>query len=183
MVAVSKKPQRRNQEPSYAVDLHYVAAVFGVHERTVQRMAKDGMPVIGRGKYDIRACVQWQITQVSEKERTSGDLNPRDLLAIAQRQRVELEIAQLRNTLIPQDLVGRVFNGVAAMIAGQLEGIGPRMAGELADVDDPALIQARLTEEARAIRSAIAESLKDYGSLIEAELDAEHLAAQEPVDD
>jgi phage terminase Nu1 subunit (DNA packaging protein) len=143
-----------------------VAEVFGVTGRTVQRMVKDGLPQPARGKYDVRACVQWKLTQVTEEQTSTGELTPRDELAIAQRKKVELETAQLRATLLPRDLVTRAMNQVAALVAAQLDGLAPRLAGELADMHDPQQIQAALLREARTTRSAIAQAMRELGDSV-----------------
>lgn len=144
-----------------------IAAIFGVADRTIQRLVKEGLPQIGHGKYDVRQCVQWQFDRLREEAAERGTLNPRDELAIAQRIRVELETEQLRGTLLPRDLVTRAFNQVAALVASQLDGLGPRLAGELADMHDPQQVQATLLREARATRAAIAQAMRDFGQTVE----------------
>lgn len=144
-----------------------IALFFGVSDRQVRNYVKEGMPQLARGKFDSIACVRWKLGQISDERENEAGLTPRDELAIAQKERVELEIAQLRGTLIQRDLVSRAMNQVAALVASQLDGIGPRLAGELADMDDPAAVQSALFREARAVRSAIAQALRDFGATVE----------------
>lgn len=143
-----------------------MAKVFGVADRTIQRMVKEGMPQAARGAYDIRACVQWQLAELERNDAASGGMTPRDELAIAQRRKVELETEQLRLTLVPREMAERAMNEIAAIIASQLDGLGPRLAGELADSDDPAWIQARLFTETRTLRASIAQAIKNFGATV-----------------
>lgn len=145
-----------------------IAEIFGVTDRSVQRMLRDGMPQAARGRYDVRACVRWKIDQITNELSSNRPSGERDLLAAAQRERVNLEVAQMRGELMPRELVERALNQIATLISGQLDSLGPRMAGELADSDDPAWVQDRLFAETRALRSAIAQSLRLLGADIRA---------------
>lgn len=157
----------KKNEPQFVVSVADIAAIFGVADRTIQRLVKDGLPQIGHGKYDIRQCVQWQFGQIRSENAARGDMTPRDELAVAQRAKVELETAQLRGTLLPRDLVARAMNQVAALVASQLDGMAPRLAGELADMTEPQQIQSTLLREARAVRGAIAQAMRELGQSVE----------------
>lgn len=157
----------KKTDARFVVPVTDIAAIFGVADRTIQRLVKEGLPQIGHGKYDVRQCVQWQFGQLRSEAATREGLNPRDELAIAQKERVGLEIAQLRGTLIPRDLVSRAMNQVAALVSSQLDGLAPRLAGELADMTDPQQIQATLLREARTTRTAIAQAMRELGQHVE----------------
>lgn len=144
-----------------------IALFFGVSDRQVRNYVKEGMPQLARGKFDSIACVRWKLGQISDERENEAGLTPRDELAIAQKERVELEIAQLRGTLIPRDLVSRAMNQVAALVSSQLDGLAPRLAGELADMTDPQQIQATLLREARTTRAAIAQAMRELGQHVE----------------
>lgn len=157
----------KKSESRFVVPVADIAAIFGVADRTIQRMVKEGLPQIGHGKYDVRQCVQWQFGQLRSETAKRGEMTPRDELAIAQRAKVELETEQLRATLLPRDLVTRAMNQVAAIVASQLDGLAPRLAGELADMNDPQQIQATLLREARSVRGAIAQAMRELGQNVE----------------
>lgn len=139
-------------------------------EKTIRNWVADGMPQIGHGKYDLAACVQWKIDQVAsdsaEEEPDSATDSARRELYIAQRHKIELEIAERRRELLPAALVDQTLSAIASVASSQLDSLGPRMAGELADSDDPAWIQQRLFTECRAIRSAIAEQVRQMSEEI-----------------
>lgn len=158
------------------MSVNQIADILGVTRRTINRMVTAGMPQAGHGKYDMRACVQWKLDQVAGAAAEEGvdgatDSARRELY-IAQRHKIELEIAERRRELLPAALVDHTMASVASVAASQLDSLGPRMAGELADSDDPAWIQSRLLLECRAIRQSIAEQIRQMSDAIaEQEID------------
>jgi len=142
-----------------------IAEILGVDQRSITNYVKQGMPQAGRSCFDIREVYTWalrrEVERIDRKAPTTD--TPRDLLAIAQREKVSLETEIMRKSMLPSDLVAVVVNRIAATVAAQLDALAPRLAGELADVDDPKQIQATLHREARATRRAIAESLRELG--------------------
>lgn len=153
--------------PPFGHRLPQLAEVFGITQQQVRNLVKNGMPQAGPGLYDSRVCFPWRVNQLLENVASTGGDSPRDALAIAQRAKIELETAQLRGTLLPRDLVNRAMNQVAALVASQLDGLAPRLAGELADMSDPQQIQATLLREARSVRGAIAQAMRELGQNVE----------------
>lgn len=151
---------------SFVCGAEEIGLLLGVSDRQVRNYVKEGMPQVARGKFDSIACVQWKLSQISDERLNDEGLSPRDELAIAQRAKVELETEQLRATLLPRDLVTRAMNQVAALVASQLDGLAPRLAGELADMNDPQQIQTALLREARTARSAIAQAMREFGQAV-----------------
>lgn len=148
-----------------------IAKIFSVTERSITNYRREGMPQVSRGVFDVRECVAWWSLRIEEhterKTKPKGD-TPRDQLARAQTERVLLDIEQLRRSLLPRVETERVLCGVAALVAAQLDGMAPRLAGVLADLDDPAEIQTVLFREARAVRAAIAQALRDLAENVTA---------------
>ncbi len=153
-----------------------LAEIFAVTVRSLSNYVSEGMPQTGRGRYPVAACCRWWLDRELERERerlaarlSNSAPTPRDELAIAQRLKIELETELMRKRLLPAELTARALNGMASLIATQLDSLGPRLAGELADIDDPAVIQDRIFAEARAIRRAIAEAIRSFGAELVAE--------------
>lgn len=146
-----------------------LAALVGVSDRTVHRLVGQGMPQLGHGKYDACACVQWLIERERGTQAEGSDRSEtiRTELVEAQRDRVRIEIEQLRGTLLPRDLVAQVLARIASLTASQLDSLAPRLAGTLADESDPRRVQDMLLREARAVRLAIAEAMRELASGIE----------------
>lgn len=141
-----------------------LAEAFGVSDRTVTRLVRRGMPRLKHGTYDVRACVRWQLAQLKVDEPTG--LSAQDELAIAQHARVELETAQKRASLLPVELARLVLAQLAAIAGDELEAVAD-CAGELAELEDPQRIQARLHARTRETRRAIAGRLAALAADVE----------------
>ncbi len=150
---------------SHIVTADFLAEVFGVGRSMVYKYQDQGMPRRARGEYDLRACVQWMIAHVSKR---SGGDDPEDLTAArlelvrAQTDGQVLENRRRAGELLPVDQVSRVLNEMAVIVSGQLDGLGPRCAGTLAGVHEPADIQGILFDECRDIRASIASAVQEF---------------------
>lgn len=150
-----------------------VARLFGVTVMTVSNWVDEGMPKSVRGQYDADACVQWYRARMDRKhaERdAAGDA--KEQLTRAQVERTQLEVQQLRGELVEATEFQRVVNQAATVIASQLDGLGPRVAGELAGMTDVAAIQSVIFRETRAIRSSIADAVAAFADTVEEEAQA-----------
>lgn len=138
-----------------------MAEILDVTPQRIGQLVKKGMPKFSRGQYDAAACVQWYI----ERLRAVGSDDPEKLklerLKLYQSQRVktDLENARTRREVIDADEVAIALNELAAIYASQLDAIGGRLANELSGMTDPGIILDKLTDEARAIRAAVANKI------------------------
>lgn len=145
-----------------------LARILGLSDTMINRLNKDGMPKVSHGSYDLATCVQWYIQTWRDRAEGShvGNLwDEKKKQVIAQTERTELENAKLRGELIPRDVVNKTLNDVAVIISTQLDGLGARTSGIVAEMNDPGLIQGVLFDEARSIRAAIARSISDYAAM------------------
>lgn len=89
-----------------------IADLFGVSRETIDNWQKEGMPVAARGgpgipnQYDASRCVAWRIKSELEKIK---DTNPQARLASVRADTLELDIAAMRQTLIPIAKVQPLF--------------------------------------------------------------------------
>ncbi len=141
-----------------------LAELLLVNRRTIQRFATENdMPRESKNRFHTVSCVRWYIEHISAKSGSSDKsiIEERRLLIRTQRLRHELEIARRRGELIDADSVGQVLNQMAVIFSTQLEGLGARMAAELAATTDPVDIQRALQDECRAIRTATSAGALD----------------------
>lgn len=147
-----------------AVDVETVARALNLSPRRVQQLAAEGLPRIGKGEYDLGACMAWYIkylqriieqrarddgTSVSTltSERIRGAREAADKAAIDNRRR--------RGELVETEFVGALLRDIAADISARLEGLPGRLANAI-DGIDPTERRARFLAECREIRSGIA---------------------------
>lgn len=146
-----------------------IAEALGCTARNVSHLVADGLPRRADGRFDLKAVFQWQAARLKVKAAASVDRSQaiKDRLVEAQRQKIDLEIAAMRGQMIPLATCGVVLNRIASLVATQLDSLGPRLAGELADEDDPRKVQAALLREGRATRRAISEALRELSRDVE----------------
>lgn len=153
-----------------------LATLLGVVRETITRFAKvEGMPKAERGKYHVKECFDWFLDRERGKSSKDApaDKKARMLVARQQELRYKIENAEKLNELLPADLVQNAINQMASTLANQLDGLGPRMAAELAQIDDPAIVQRKLFDECRSIRSAATAALATIAGDIDSERDTQ----------
>lgn len=121
------------------------------------------MPSVGRDKYDLRDAVKWWADEIKAPAKSTTEVTARSKLAEAQREKVELEIAEKKAQLIPADKVQNMFMEVATSIATLHDGFAPRNAAILADDGDAGSIQRYLFTEMRNMREEIARNFEKIG--------------------
>lgn len=163
-----------------------LADLLGKSERWVSKLIEEGLPTQGGGgrgvavQIDSQAAIEWLILR--EVRREIGDegddeegLNSTStedrLLKRARREKLQLEIDQVRGRLIPNETFVDLMTSIAAVYATQLDSLPSRCAADLAIIDDPALIRARLFEETRAVRAATADRLERRSRELSADVD------------
>lgn len=136
------------------------ATLFGVSERSLHRFRAQGLPTVGRGRYHLPSVYRWFAENATAKSRDpDAPLTPRDELAIAQRRKVELETAQLRDRLLPADQVREVFDRMSTVILAEMDRL-PEVAEALLEETNPTRAQVLLHAHTRALRREIAAGLR-----------------------
>lgn len=116
-----------------------IAKLLDMTERRVQQLATEGvLPKASHGKYPLYACVHAYIRYLRGSDADDGDDGEsgnrlsgtveRAKLARAQRQKIELETAALRETLLPAADVAREWADLVGRARAKLLGLPPRLA-------------------------------------------------------
>lgn len=152
-----------------------LADLLGKSERWISKLIEEGLPTCGGGgrgvavQIDSQAAIDWLIAREMRRELGDEDedadgaasASTEDrMLKRARREKLQIEIDHARSLLIPVDAVIFFHTTIAAVYATQLDALASRMASELAVIDDPAAIRARLFEESRRIRASTADRLE-----------------------
>lgn len=152
-----------------------LADLLGKSPRWISKLIEQGLPTSGGGgrgvevQIDSQAAIEWLI--LHEVRREMGDEGEDEegvssastedrLLKRARREKLQLEIDQVRGRLVPIDAVVAINTSIAAVYATQLDALPSRCSADLAVIDDPALVRSRLFEETRRIRAATADRLE-----------------------
>ena len=152
-----------------------LADLLGKSPRWISKLIEQGLPTSGGGgrgvevQIDSQAAIEWLILhevrremgdEGEEEEGVSSASTEDRLLKRARREKLQLEIDQVRGRLVPIDAVVAINTSIAAVYATQLDALPSRCSADLAVLDDPAIIRNRLFEETRRIRAATADRLE-----------------------
>lgn len=164
-----------------------LADLLGKSPRWISKLIDDGLPVAGGGgrgvevQIDSQAAIEWLVSREVRRELgeegededglSSASTEDR-LLKRARREKLQLEIDRERGRLLPGDTVAQILISVAAVYATQLDALPSRCAADLAVIDDPATIRARVFEETRRIRAATADRLERRARELAADADS-----------
>lgn len=165
-----------------------LAELIGKSERWVGKLIEEGLPIAGGGgkgvavQIDSQAAIEWLIAHALRKEigddededggPGTGSASSEDrLLKRARREKLQIEIDAARGRLVPIDAVITLASSIAAVYATQLDSLASRCASDLAVLDDPAAVRARLFEETRRVRAATAERLEHRARAFATQID------------
>ena len=147
--------------------LHKVAVIarfLNLTERRVQQLARDGIiPKAEKGKYDLVRCVQQYVRYLQDRAYGNADA-PRDThherarLIKAQADKTELEVAALRNQLIPIEAIEHDWMQQVSACRMRLLAIPSKSAFQIAALKEPSEIERFLK---RAIYEALSELAHD----------------------
>lgn len=142
-----------------------VIKLLGISQSHFHNLQKAGVfKPLSRGIYDLREVIKAWAKYHSDGKSSGDAAEEKKLLTIAQRKRIELDLAERQRKLVPLDEAQAAFNESMIIVASQLDALPGRAAGELAGLSDPALIRAWLFDETRRIRDAAAQHLEGFAA-------------------
>jgi hypothetical protein len=141
-----------------------IAALAGMTVRHFNRLVRGGyVAKARRGFYAIDKAVPALIAYYSQGREGSGEMAAEKLrLAGAQRREIEQRVAIRARDLIPADAARAAFEAAMALIGSQLDGLGGRIAADVAAQADPAICKKVIFDETRRIRAAAAAELEAF---------------------
>ena len=137
-----------------------VASIFGVTERRIQQLAKDGIiPKPVKGNYELIGCVQGYIAFMQERAfgKDSGALDAhqeRARLLKAQADKTELEVQTLNGQLIPSAEVEAGWSALVVAFRSRLLGLPTRGAHQV-------IGKTEFHEVENALRELVQEALTE----------------------
>ena len=151
------------------VTISEFAAMFEYSQQRVSDMVAQGMPASPghRGKarqIHLRAALDWLIRREVEKFKTPDGGETMEEAEL-RKARADADIAALKaaeqaGKVVELEHVEATVERAMVMCAGQLDGLGGRVAARLAAESDPAVVRQVLFDECRRIRAAIAAELE-----------------------
>jgi hypothetical protein len=144
------------------------AGVLDISRRQFDRLLASKVLARAAGesrRFDLFEIVRAYVRYVQDgKEATSEVAQARLKYVNAQRRSVEQRTRERGGELVERGDVARVFDAVMVQVGAALEGLPGRMAGELAAINEPAVVREKLSDEVRRIRATAAEELAALAS-------------------
>lgn len=163
-----------------------LAELIGKSERWITELIDEGLPVAAGGgkgvalQIDSEAAINWLIKravlrEVGDEDEDDGEgkgsASAEDrLLKRARRQKLQIEIDVAYSRLVPAETAAFFLKTIAAVFATQLDSVASRLASELAVINEPSMVRARLFEEMRRIRAATSGQLEQRASELTAQI-------------
>lgn len=143
-----------------------LAGVMGITKRAVDRLRRAGvLRQTSKARYSLAGAIQSYIEYAAHGKIQSEVLDSKQRLLTAQARKAEMDADRTAGRLLDVDDVQTVLNETMAIIATQMDGLGGRLAGDLAGESDPAVIRQRLLAETRRIRATAADKLARLGAI------------------
>lgn len=160
------------------VNRNEFADLVGKSAKWIGEWIKDGMPTEGgggRGKpvmIDTVKAIDWLISKEVSKQvgDDEGDSSPRVgtkdgeelLLTQAKRRKAEVEASKAEESVIALEDVAQFLYQIATLYGNELNGLGARLASEVAAIEDPARCKHFIDVETRRVRASTAERLRKF---------------------
>ncbi|AIW21346.1 terminase small subunit [Vibrio coralliilyticus] len=154
------------------------ANILGCSAKWVGQMMKEGMPAQsnGRGKavtIDTEIAIKWmidrdvkkQVGQIMEEHDgpKAGTKDGEDLLLTqAKRRKADVEAKKAEERVMDLDDLAQFLYATGTLFANELNGLGARIASEVATINDPAKCKYFIDKEGRRIRTATADRISEF---------------------
>jgi phage terminase Nu1 subunit (DNA packaging protein) len=139
-----------------------LAQLSGLTVRQLGRLVGAGViRKAQRGRYALTEVVPALVDYYRQGKEGSGDIAEEKLKkTVAERREIEQRTAIRARELIPVDQVRTCFDTAMVIVGSQLDGLGGRLAGDVAAESDPAVCKGIIFNETRRIRAASAAELE-----------------------
>ncbi|MCS6257455.1 terminase small subunit [Shewanella baltica] len=163
------------------VNRNEFADLVGKSAKWVGEWIKDGMPTEGGGgrgnpvMIDTVKAIDWLINREvvkqvgddedDERKPKAGTKDGEELLtAIAKRRKAVVEADKAEESVIDLEDAGQLLYAISTLFGNELNGLGARLATEVAPINDPAQCKNKIDGECRRVRAATADRLRGFVS-------------------
>jgi phage terminase Nu1 subunit (DNA packaging protein) len=123
-----KKRLARVNSPEDTVSREFLADVLGVVVASINNFVKEGMPKEARGRFVLKASVQWYLERERTSARGNKGLNDLDLArqrkTVAEARIAELDLAEKEGDILPASVYEDELRKRCESIAGAVKAIG-----------------------------------------------------------
>lgn len=132
------------------VNQRELSDITGISQKSLSLWAREGLPVVLEteeglaNQYDTEAVINWYVARAVAKGAKETE---KDRLSRLQGDKLELELATMRGTLIPADQVEPAWTAMVVAFRQTLRSVSNRLSHLLVGKDNPDAIRVMLDEE------------------------------------
>lgn len=132
------------------VNQRELSEITGISQKSLSLWARDGLPVALEteaglaNQYDTEAVINWYVARESSKHSKETE---KDRLSRLQGDKIELELATMRHTLVPVDEIEPAWTGMVVAFRQTLRSVSIRLSHLLVGKDNADAIRVLLDEE------------------------------------
>ncbi len=148
------------RQPGHAAST--IAKLLRMTVRRLTQLANEGIAIrVAHGRYDLTKTVQNYIRYLKAQTPERGSKRDEDQTALlsTRREMAEIELGERRGDLFAREAVESVVVETLVLMTQRLEGLGGRLAMDLAGESNPAKIRRLISDEVSATRQGIADGL------------------------
>jgi phage terminase Nu1 subunit (DNA packaging protein) len=141
-----------------------LASLAGVTAEHINKLARDGIvPKARRGQFDTEAAIRALVQYYRQGREGSTTYAEQKLEHVrAQTEDVRQRTAIRSGRHVPLEEVRTAFDATLNIFSASMDGLGGRVANELAPEPNPAVIKGKIDEETRRILQSASASLAAY---------------------
>jgi len=139
-----------------------IAKLLGISQRRLEQLAKEGTAIrVARGRYDLAKTVKNYIAYLKSQvpERGSKRYDDETAILATRREMAEIELGERRGDLLARGAIEEIFVEALVMMTQRFDGLGGRLAMDLAGESNPAKIRRLISDEVSAARQGFADGL------------------------
>jgi phage terminase Nu1 subunit (DNA packaging protein) len=150
------------------VNAKILAGVFGLTETRVHQLAaREGMPKVARGQFDLISCIRWYVKYLRAKIEKCSVKSCSEATATREQQLrrmrasadlKEMEVALRKEQFVKTSDVRAVMSDLALIVKGRVMSIPAKLSAELLGETSRVMIQAKIE---RAIKNCLNELADD----------------------
>jgi hypothetical protein len=154
------------------VNAKILSGVFGLTEtRIYQLAAREGMPRVARGQFDLISCIRWYVKYLRAKieersvkycseDTATQDQRVRRMRAVADLK--EMEVASMKEQLMTLSDIRSGLSDVVLIVKARFRSLPARLSAEILGESSRLMIQAKIEKGIKDCLNQIADDGKNY---------------------
>lgn len=168
--SASGSRKTRSRAPRWIGKIADLTRELNLKDRRIYQLAKEGLPKIAPGRYDVGECFRWYVRFLQRKiverafpEDADGDGSAksagvtRNKLLSIESELKQIELAEKREQLVSIEKVTKDLQAIVVEIRTRILALPPRLAAEVLGETDLAVSQVKIKRSLEGALHALAQ--------------------------